>query len=480
MSVAPTLPAGWQAHPDLSVHLLSTFDASGSSTPYGYSPNQVRGAYGLGTYSSGTLLSGGINFSGVEGDGSGQTIAIVDTYDDPNALSDLNAFSAYYGLPQFNGSGEPTFEKLSQTGTTSLPSTDPGGSYSSTGNDSWEMEESLDIEWAHSMAPMANIILFEASDDGDGLYTAVQTAADTAGVVAVSMSWSGSEFSGETSDDSYFTTPSGHLGGSATLGGTDITGGITFLAAAGDSGAYASGTRRPSARNIRTPRPTSSLSAARHFNISGDSWSSETTWGNGTSSGSGGAGGGGISDYESQPSYQIGVVNNYSTSKRTYPDISADANPNTGVPIYDSWDFGSSTPWLPGYLAARAWPHPYGPEWSPWPIKAAHRLGLGSLNGRSQTLPDLYKFAAADFHDITSGSATGPSPTYSPAAGYDLASGIGSPVANLLIPQLVGPTQLAFSQQPTTVGAGATISPAVTVSVEDSLGNVVATPTAAA
>ena len=349
LSVAPTLPAGWQAHPDLSVHLLSTFDASGSSTPYGYSPNQVRGAYGLGTYSSGTLLSGGINFSGVEGDGSGQTIAIVDTYDDPNALSDLNAFSAYYGLPQFNGSGEPTFEKLSQTGTTSLPSTDPGGSYSSTGNDSWEMEESLDIEWAHSMAPMANIILFEASDDGDGLYTAVQTAADTAGVVAVSMSWSGSEFSGETSDDSYFTTPSGHLGGSATLGGTDITGGITFLAAAGDSGAYASGTTTISPQYPDASPNVVSVGGTT-LNISGDSWSSETTWGDGTSSGSGGAGGGGISDYESQPSYQIGVVNNYSTSKRTYPDISADANPNTGVPIYDSWDFGSSTPWLPGYM----------------------------------------------------------------------------------------------------------------------------------
>ena len=104
-------------------------------------------------------------------------------------------------------------------------------------------------------------------------------------------------------------------------------------------------------------------------------------------------------------------------------------------------------------------------------------MGLGSLDGRSQTLPALYKLAAADFHDITTGSSIGPSPTYSPATGYDLATGLGSPVANLLIPQLVGPTQLAFGQPPTSAGAGATLSPAVTVLVEDSLGNVVTSDT---
>ena len=98
--------------------------------------------------------------------------------------------------------------------------------------------------------------------------------------------------------------------------------------------------------------------------------------------------------------------------------------------------------------------------------------GLTSLGGASQTLPQLYKLASADFHDITSGSNG-----YSAGPGYDLASGIGSPVANLLIPQLVGPTQLAFGQPPTLTGANASMSPAVTVLVEDSLGNVVASDT---
>ena len=89
----------------------------------------------------------------------------------------------------------------------------------------------------------------------------------------------------------------------------------------------------------------------------------------------------------------------------------------------------------------------------------------------------LYKLAAADFHDITTGSSIGPSPTYSPGTGYDLATGLGSPVANLLIPQLVYPAQLAFDQSPTSAAAGAVLSPAVTVLVEDAAGNVVANDT---
>src|SRR5262249_15620997 len=156
------------------------------------------------TYSS-SGLSGGITFGSVPGDGAGMTIAIVDVYDDPNALSDLNAFSSYYNLPQFNVTGGPTFQKLNQNGGTSLPS--------ASGSSGWSIEDSLDVDWAHAMAPKANIILFEASNAGSGLYTAVLTAAKTAGVVAISMSWSGSEYSGETSDDStYFTTPSNHAG----------------------------------------------------------------------------------------------------------------------------------------------------------------------------------------------------------------------------------------------------------------------------
>ena len=312
-------------------------------------PNQVRGAYGLGTYTSGVLTTP-ITFNGIKGDGSGQTIAIVDAYDDPNALSDLNAFSAYFGLPTFGGGGSPTFQKLNQNGGTLLPGTDPAGPWSSTLSSSWEVEESLDIEWAHVMAPMANITLYEASDTGNGLLTAIQTAANTSGVVAISMSWGSDEFSGEAAIDSaYFVTPAGHVGGAASLGGTGLAGGITFLASTGDSGAYA-----PNTSTITPEWPAASPNVVAvggtSLTVNGNTYGSETSWANGTSSGTNGGGGGGISVYESQPSYQSGVVNAYSTTAHTYPDVAADADPGTGVPIYDSWDFGDSTAWIPGTI----------------------------------------------------------------------------------------------------------------------------------
>ncbi len=200
LSVAPALPASLQPHSTLESYLPATFDYTGTSSPTGYSPNQIRAAYGLGTYSAGSgsladgnyvpgSLQNGISFggiSGISGDGRGQTIAIVDAYDDPGAATDLNTFSAQFGLPIFGGAGDPTFTQLTQTGqpvsrvsgNQNYVPTDPAGpSYQHQTNDStWEMEESLDIEWANAMAPMANIILFEGNNAND-LYTAVYCAA---------------------------------------------------------------------------------------------------------------------------------------------------------------------------------------------------------------------------------------------------------------------------------------------------------------
>jgi hypothetical protein len=439
--------------------------AAGSASPSGLTPNQVRGAYGLGTYGAGGI-SGGISFGGTAGDGAGMTIAIVDAYDYPSALSDVNAFSAQYNLPQFNVSGGPTFQKLNQTGGTSLPS--------ASGNSGWSIEEALDIDWAHSMAPKANIILFEASDTGNGLYTAVQTAAATSGVVVISMSWSGAEYSSETLDDSgTFSTPSGHPG-------------VTFLSATGDSGAYA---QNSSTVTPQYPAASKNVVAVggTTLGVSGNAWSSETVWGSGTNSGSNNAGGsgGGISAYESQPSWQTSLagVSNYSTTKRVYPDIAADANPYSGVPIYDTYDFGASTPWAQYGGTSLACP-----LWAGMIAVAdqgraiAH---LSSLDGASQTLPMLYQMSSSNFHDITTGgslsqnqSSTGPvpynsTPGFVAASGYDMTSGRGAPLANLVIPQLVGGTQLVFGQQPTSTSTTTAISPAITVLIEDSLGNVV-------
>ena len=172
-------------------------------SPSGFSPDQISQAYGFNqiTFNNGT----------VKGDGSGQTIAIVDAYNDPNIASDLQAFDQQFGL------ANPKLTVLNQNGGTNLPGADFSGN--------WEVEESLDVEWAHAMAPGADIVLVEASSPSySDLLTAVQTAAGLPGVSVVSMSWGGGEMPSETSFDSAFTTPSGHPG-------------VTFIASSGDQGA---------------------------------------------------------------------------------------------------------------------------------------------------------------------------------------------------------------------------------------------------
>ncbi len=260
-------------------------------------PAQMRAAYGVSQ----------ISFGGTAGTGAGQTIAIVDAYNDPDIISDANSFSSEFGLPQFNVSGGPTLKVLNETGGTTLPGNASRGA--------WDIEESLDVEWAHSIAPDANIILFEANSNSySDLLKAVATAADYAGVSVVSMSWGGGESSSETGYDSYFLTPSGHQG-------------VTFLAATGDDGT-------PANYPAFSPNVVAVGGTSLDINSSG-TYISETPWDD-----SSGADGGGISDYESQPSYQVGNVNGTSSTQRTVPDVSMDADPDTGVYVLDSYDGG--------------------------------------------------------------------------------------------------------------------------------------------
>ncbi len=186
--------------------------------PTGYTPAQIRQAYGFNniTFNHGT----------VAGDGSGTTIAIVDAYDDPNIANDLHQFDLQFGLP------DPVLTKVNQSGGTAYPAANGG----------WITEIALDVEWAHAIAPRANILLVEAANSSfDNLLAAVNYARNAPGVVAVSMSWGGNEFISESKSDGYFTTPGGH-------------GGVTFVAASGDTG------RHPP---IRPSRRTCCPSAAR-------------------------------------------------------------------------------------------------------------------------------------------------------------------------------------------------------------------------
>jgi hypothetical protein len=331
-----------------------------SSGPVGYTPAQIRNAYG---------------FNQIPLNGAGQTIAIVDAYDDPSIAGDLHAFDQQFGL------ADPTLVKVNQWGGTSYPAPDPN----------WAVEISLDVEWAHAIAPGAGILLVEANSNSySDLLTAVDYARSRAGVSEVSMSWGGSEFSGENTYDSHFTTPSGHQG-------------VTFVVSSGDSG------------TISYPAASPEVLAVGGTTLKigpGNTYVGETAW-----SGSGG----GISAYESMPGYQGGIAPG---SMRTNPDVAYDADPNTGFAVRDSYTFGSATPWGQiGGTSAGA------PQWAALIALADQgraQRGLGSLDGPSQTLPLLYDTPGSAFHDITSGSNA----HYSAGLGYDLVTGLGTPVAN--------------------------------------------------
>ncbi len=378
---------------------------AGSAGPSGISPAGMRHAYGVDA----------INFGGVSGDGTGQTIAIIDAYHAPNALADLNSFSSTFSLPLFNQTGGPTFTQLNQDGGSALPGTDPAPKPIT-----WALEAMLDIEWAHVIAPKANIILYEAKSASynDLVVHAVNAARNNPSVSVVSMSFGGGEFSNETILDPYFTTPSGHAG-------------VTFLASTGDTGS-------PGGYPAYSPN----VIAVGGTSLSIDSFGNylgEYGW-----SGSGG----GTSAVEAEPNYQLSVQ---SSSRRQIPDVAMDADPSSGVPVYDSFDNGAAAPWITvGGTSLSA------PMWAGL-IAIANQgralNGLSSLNGAQQTLPMLYQAPASDFHDITGGS----NGSFSAGLGYDQVTGRGTAIANLLVPVLVGVT----NQPPVIQGLTASPNPVI-------------------
>jgi hypothetical protein len=379
----PTFSVG-HMHPDSS-------PASGS-----YTPAQIQQAYQFNQ----------ILFDGIAGNGAGETIAIVDAYDDPNIQSDLNTFDSQFNLPAI------TITKVNESGGTILPSTDPTGG--------WEVEESLDVEWAHAMAPAASILLVEASSPSTSdLLTGVNYAAAHANVV--SMSWGAPEFSGETSYDSDFSRA-----------------GVAFVASSGDNGA-------PASWPAVSPNVLAVGGTALTLSTNG-TWSNEVGW-----SGSGG----GPSAYEPQPSYQSGVVT--STTMRANPDVAYDASPSTGFAVYDSNAYyGTTYGWMTvGGTSAGA------PQWAALVAIADEGRTLSAqapLNStNAQQVMDILYAAPGDFHDITSGTSTG-TPNYTAGPGYDYVTGEGTPIANDVVDSLdanpaLSPDTLVVSA-PSTATAG--------------------------
>jgi subtilase family serine protease len=364
----------------------------GTAGPTGYTPAQVRHGYGLDR----------ISFNGVVGDGSGLTIAIVDAFDNPNITNDLHQFDLQFGLP------DPTFTKVNQRGGTTVPAADPG----------WASEIALDVEWSHAVAPKAKILLVEADDSsGTNLLTAVDFARHQPGVADVSMSWGGGEFLNESSFDSVFTTPAGHSG-------------VAFLASSGDAGAPPEWPAI-SANVVGVGGTTLQLDGAGNYQ-------GESGWA---------FSGGGISAILPQPAYQNGVVTQTST-RRASPDVAYDADPRTGFPVFDSFNNGTLAPWSQfGGTSAGA------PQWAALvAIADQGRIlaGKTALDGPSQLLPMLYGLPTQDFHDITAGTSFG-QPNLAAGPGYDLVTGRGTPVANLLVADLVGTVNSTVTTTTTTL-----------------------------
>src|SRR5207244_2794009 len=200
------------------------------------------------------------------------------------------------GYGGFTVADPPSFAKVDQNGGTGYPALDTG----------WAGEIALDVEWAHAIAPGASILLVEANSASFAdLLTAVDTAASYPGVSAVSMSWGGGEFSGESAYDPHFSHP-----------------GVTFVASAGDSGT-------PPEWPSISPNVVS-VGGTSLTLTSGGGYGSETGWR---------SGGGGTSAYVPKPTYQT-YVSTPSSTKRTGPDVAYDADPNTGVLVYDSVNGG--------------------------------------------------------------------------------------------------------------------------------------------
>jgi subtilase family serine protease len=354
--------------------------SSVSTSPAGLTPAEIRAAYQLNliSFSNGT----------VSGTGAGETIAIVDAYNDPNIAADLATFDQEFNLP-----APPSFTVDNLGATT----TDAG----------WALETALDVEWAHAIAPDANIVLVEASSSSlASLFYAVSYAGKISGVTVVSMSWGSSEFFGESNYDNVFTTAAGHVN-------------VTYVAASGDSGAY-SGPEYPSVSpNVLAVGGTTLTLSASGSYASESGWSGSTGGLSGTDSY--------FSSYESEPSYQAQSLASVGLSYgvRTTPDVSFNADPSSGVAVYDSVGYGGQSGWfdLGGTSAA-------APAWAGLVAIADQGLatgGHGSLS-TAEVLTDLYSLPSSDFNDITTGSNG-----YSATTGYDLVTGLGTPRSNVLV-----------------------------------------------
>ncbi len=337
--------------------LLRTDIAPAKPSPHatisGYAPSDLQSAYNLPSSTA----------------GSGQTVAIVDAYDDPTAESDLAVYRSQFGLSACT-TANGCFRKVDQNGGTSYPRR----------SGSWAEEISLDLDMVSAICPNCHILLVEASSASmKNLGTAVNTAVRL-GANAVSNSYGGTESSADsTYDANYFNHP-----------------GVAITASSGDNG-Y--GVEYPAASRYVTAVGGTSLTRASNSR----GWS-ETAW-----SGAGS----GCSAYDTQPSWQSGVA---PCGKRAVADVSAVADPATGVAVYDSYSYQGYSGWLV-----------FGGTSVSSPIIASVYALAGNAGSVSY---GSYPYShTASLNDVTGGSngSCGGSSLCTAGTGWDGPTGLGTP-----------------------------------------------------
>lgn len=355
-------PAG-RAHTNIVIY--DSGSVHSDSQPAGETPASMGCVYQFTPHVAGCPKVGTTqNPSG----GSG-AVALVDAYDNPDATTDMTTYSTQWGLPAAN------FLQVYASG--KKPQNNPGG---------WSLEEALDIEMAHAMAPSAQVILVEATTNSfNDLYLAEDVAGTmvaSAGGGEVSNSWSGGEYSTENSDgQAHFNTL-----------------GAVYLASSGDS---------PSQVGVPSALPfVVSVGGTTINRNSGGLFTSESSWNDA---------GGGPSIYEPRPSYQ-NVIKTIVGSKRGTPDISFDANPSSGPAMYDAdggygWivvgGTSVSSPAIAGVLN-----------------RAGHFYHSTALqNTEVYTIYGNAMQYRRDYRDITSGSNG-----HSCVKGWDYCTGVGTPL----------------------------------------------------
>ncbi|MFL6138872.1 MAG: peptidase S8 [Frankiaceae bacterium] len=346
-----------------NLKLLGTPDGQpvAAAVPSGYGPSDLQSAYALAAAAS--------------ANGATQTIAIVDAYDDSTAEADMGTYRSTYGLPACT-TANGCFKKVNQSGVQ--------GSYPSN-NQSWAVEVSLDLDMASAICPNCHVLLVEATSNSNAnLYAAEDTAARL-GASAISNSYGASESSSDPSSNSHFNHP-----------------GIAITVSSGDSG-Y--GVEYPAASPYVTAVGGTTLSRASNAR----GWT-ESAW-----SGAGS----GCSAYEVKQSWQT----DSGCARRTVADVSAVADPNTGVAVYDSNCSGINK--LVGNCFA-GWGVVGGTSASA-PIIAA----VYALAGNASTVTyGSYPYShASGLNDVTSGNNGSCSGSYlcTAGAGYDGPTGLGTP-----------------------------------------------------